>query len=216
MEGPPGPKGQHGNDGPPGERGPQGEPGMPGPPGEAPPIPAEMLLERDHPYGYRHKRDAKDEPKLKHYNSFDSTQTPINPSLFGYRNAEAKSPTNGQKKESMFDEELRNKLMTVYTSIYAIRKEMDALRKPLGTKANPARTCRDIYYSHPTFDDGMTTRSTSGPGLTASTHSIGWYWVDPNLGVTDDAIHVFCNMTAGGHTCVNADQQTSSVREKSD
>ena len=113
-----------------------------------------MLLERDHPYGYRHKRDTSD-AKLKHYNSFDSTPTPINPSLFGYRNADPKSGTNGQKKESVVDEELRNKLMTVYTAIYAMRKEMDAIRKPLGTKTNPARSCRDIYYSHPTFDDGM-------------------------------------------------------------
>jgi collagen type V/XI/XXIV/XXVII alpha len=44
---------------------------------------------------------------------------------------------------------------------------------------------------------------------------IGWYWIDPNLGVFDDAIHVFCNMSAGGHTCVNADQQTASVYFKS-
>ncbi len=53
------------------------------------------------------------------------------------------------------DDELRNKLMTVYTSIYAMRKEIDGMKKPFGTKANPARSCRDIYYAHPTFDDGI-------------------------------------------------------------
>ena len=41
--------------------------------------------------------------------------------------------------------------------------------------------------------------------------SAGWYWIDPNLGVLDDAIYVFCNMSAGGHTCVNPDQQVSFV-----
>jgi hypothetical protein len=42
-----------------------------GPPGEAPPIPPEMLLERENPFGYRHKRDV--DPKLQHYNSFSKT-----------------------------------------------------------------------------------------------------------------------------------------------
>jgi hypothetical protein len=42
-----------------------------GPPGEAPPIPPEMLLERENPFGYRHKRDV--DPKLQHYNSFSQT-----------------------------------------------------------------------------------------------------------------------------------------------
>lgn len=30
----------------------------------------------------------------------------------------------------------------------------------------------------------------------------GWYWIDPNLGVINDAIQVWCNMTAEGETCV--------------
>ena len=66
-----------------------------------------------------------------------------------------KEAINGNKKETAIDEELRNKLMTVYTSIYAMRKEIDAMSKPFGTKTNPARSCRDIYYAHPTFDDGL-------------------------------------------------------------
>jgi hypothetical protein len=39
-----------------------------------------------------------------------------------------------------------------------MRKEIDGMKKPFGTKANPARSCRDIYYAHPTFDDGIRIR----------------------------------------------------------
>ena len=35
--------------------------------------------------------------------------------------------------------------------------------------------------------------------------SPGWYWIDPNLGMRDDAVSVFCNMTGGGETCVFPD-----------
>lgn len=31
----------------------------------------------------------------------------------------------------------------------------------------------------------------------------GWFWIDPNLGCTSDAIKVFCNFTAGGQTCLH-------------
>ena len=39
----------------------------------------------------------------------------------------------------------------------------------------------------------------------------GWYWIDPNLGMPDDAIYVFCNMTGSGETCVYPDVQTSKM-----
>lgn len=32
-----------------------------------------------------------------------------------------------------------------------------------------------------------------------------WYWIDPNLGMTDDAVYVFCNITGQGETCVFPD-----------
>ena len=39
----------------------------------------------------------------------------------------------------------------------------------------------------------------------------GWYWIDPNLGMPDDAIYVFCNMTGSGETCVYPDLQSSKM-----
>lgn len=40
----------------------------------------------------------------------------------------------------------------------------------------------------------------------------GWYWIDPNLGMIDDAIYVFCNLTAQGETCVFPDVHTSQMQ----
>jgi collagen type V/XI/XXIV/XXVII alpha len=39
----------------------------------------------------------------------------------------------------------------------------------------------------------------------------GYYWVDPNLGMTDDAVKVFCSMTSGGETCVFPDVHASKM-----
>lgn len=39
----------------------------------------------------------------------------------------------------------------------------------------------------------------------------GWYWIDPNLGMADDAVYVYCNMTNAGETCVHPDIHTSQM-----
>ena len=39
----------------------------------------------------------------------------------------------------------------------------------------------------------------------------GWYWIDPNLGMPDDAIYVYCNMTGTGETCVFPDVQSAKM-----
>lgn len=35
--------------------------------------------------------------------------------------------------------------------------------------------------------------------------------MDPNLGMVDDAVKVYCNMTAGGETCVYPDVHASKM-----
>jgi collagen type V/XI/XXIV/XXVII alpha len=37
----------------------------------------------------------------------------------------------------------------------------------------------------------------------------GWYWIDPNLGMSDDAVFVYCNITGSGETCVFPDMHSS-------
>ena len=32
--------------------------------------------------------------------------------------------------------------------------ELEKMRNPIGTKGNPARTCKDLSDGHPTFPDG--------------------------------------------------------------
>jgi len=54
----------------------------------------------------------------------------------------------------------------------------------LGTKKNPAETCRDLALHDPELPDGM-------------------YWIDPNGGNSNDAIEVRCNIKKH-ETCVDA------------
>lgn len=42
-------------------------------------------------------------------------------------------------------------------------------------------------------------------------YSDGWYWIDPNLGMPDDAVFVFCNMSVSGETCVFPDIHSSGI-----
>lgn len=87
-------------------------------------------------------------------------------------------------------------LTGIYANIYVIRKEMEYLKRPMGTKENPARSCKDLFLAHTEFQNG-------------------WYWIDPNLGVPDDAIKVYCDLASSGDTCLYADEDTSQapVRE---
>jgi len=74
-------------------------------------------------------------------------------------------------------------VMQIFETIDDIRDELNEIKAPPGTKASPARTCKDIYLAYPNSTDG-------------------WYWVDPNLGVGLDGFQVWCNMTSAGETCV--------------
>lgn len=63
--------------------------------------------------------------------------------------SETKSKQKAKRKE-----DIGPKFLDMYSSIYAMRQELDRIRKPLGTKENPVRTCKDLYYGHPQFKDG--------------------------------------------------------------
>merc|ERR1712200_178797 len=37
------------------------------------------------------------------------------------------------------------------------------------------------------------------------------YWIDPHLGMSDDAVKVYCRMSTGGDSCINPDVHTSKM-----
>ena len=57
-----------------------------------------------------------------------------------------------------------------------MRIELEKMKKPIGTKNSPARSCKDLFFGHPQLKDGF-------------------YWIDPNLGMSDDAVKVKLNGT---------------------
>ena len=46
-------------------------------------------------------------------------------------------------------------LVQLFTSLRALKEEMEQMKNPIGTIKNPARTCKDLYLSHKDFKDGM-------------------------------------------------------------
>merc|ERR1712130_2125 len=164
AEGPPGLPGLEGPSGPKGTTGatgPKGDRGSSGSPGPPGP-PGELPLL---PPDILFQRDAPARPKRE-------------------ARGDAINERTRPQKDSDVD------LITVYTDIYNMRIELEKIKKPTGTRNNPARTCQDLHYGHPQMKDGF-------------------YWIDPNLGMTDDAVKVYCNMESGGETCVSPDVHAS-------
>ena len=52
-------------------------------------------------------------------------------------------------------EDLNTKLLDMYSSIYTMRQDLERIKKPQGSKENPVRSCKDLYFGHPQFKDGM-------------------------------------------------------------
>jgi collagen type V/XI/XXIV/XXVII alpha len=80
--------------------------------------------------------------------------------LFGSQAGSANTPPKAGRRrrdtKRALDEdlELTAKLAEVYSDIYNMRVELERVKKPLGTRENPVRTCRDLFYGHPHFKDG--------------------------------------------------------------
>lgn len=84
---------------------------------------------------------------MRHKRSTDvKSQDEINMEKHGYPEKDPQPDDNS--------ETLQDKLLNMYANIYIMRKEIDVIKKPLGTRKNPARTCRDLYLGHPDFQDG--------------------------------------------------------------
>ena len=188
-QGPPGAEGHiglKGAEGPGGTKGEQGLPGPPGPPGppaDAPLIPPELLF-RMQEFNMvkgpdpRVRRDAAEIP--------EEDEEILNEDEIEEKLKIEPKKNRSKKKKKVVKDEMGSKFLDMYSSIYSMRQELERMRKPVGTRENPVRTCKDLHYGHPQFTDG-------------------WYWIDPNLGMSDDAVYVFCNMTADGETCVFPD-----------
>ncbi|KAL1429207.1 hypothetical protein MTO96_016538 [Rhipicephalus appendiculatus] len=185
-EGIPGPKGVQGPAGMKGETGPPGPIGPPGPPGEGPQIPPEMLFQRD-----RHNRFKRSLEKLNISDEGDFTVT-TGTSDDNDVDEHNSTMTAEPLTEASF-EKINRTLTHIFANVYIMRREIEHIRRPVGSQPNPARSCRDLRLAHPDTSDG-------------------WYWVDPNLGASDDAVRAYCGMRAGGETCVFADEDAHSAR----
>lgn len=212
--GPAGAKGSEGVAGIKGETGLLGPPGPPGPPADAPLLPPEFLFRINGEYtkGETTKGDTKgdglsraNERMRRDIGSMlmdgedidggDYTDGDLDDLMGAVGSQRKKSVAPSAKKtksKKRTKDELEPKFLDMYTSIYSMRQDMDRLRKPTGTRENPVRTCRDLYFGHPKFGDG-------------------YYWIDPNLGMADDAIYVYCNMTAEGETCIAPDIHSATI-----
>lgn len=59
-----------------------------------------------------------------------------------------------ESDESLYKNDMNVEFMDMYMSIYSMRMQLENERKPLGNRENPAKTCRDLYYSQSQYNDG--------------------------------------------------------------
>lgn len=73
-------------------------------------------------------------------------------------------------------------LLPDWEGLDSVSNKVTNYKMQKGTKLHPARSCRDIHLSYPNLKSGQ-------------------YWVDPNEGCKDDALHVYCDFSKNA-TCV--------------
>lgn len=155
MIGPTGKPGPRGPNGSRGEMGPQGPQGSPGPPGR-PGTPGPTVLSLQ---------------KRVSINSAVQALIESNAAL---------QVENYQNTEVVLSDQNAEILQT----LRYLSSVIESIKKPMGTRDNPARFCKDLLDCRWKLADGQ-------------------FWIDPNLGCASDAIEVFCNFTAGGQTCIH-------------
>jgi collagen type V/XI/XXIV/XXVII alpha len=95
-----------------------------------------------------------------------------------------------------FTTENFNNLTNLNESLNRLEKGIIDFKKPLGSKDNPARSCRDLLLCSCSTTSSCTTIDDQMRPI-----DNGEYWIDPNQGSNIDAFKVFCNFTDGATTC---------------
>ncbi|KAL3278655.1 hypothetical protein HHI36_016192 [Cryptolaemus montrouzieri] len=187
--GPVGPIGHKGNDGPPGPPGNEGPPGPKGSEGRTGAKGEIGPLGPAGPPGPPAEMPLLP-PSVLFQNELPTRRrrSAVN-SIRDYEDITELNKKENEEEPKYEENSEQNKFLDMYNSIYTMRIDLERYKKPLGMKDNPAKTCKDLHYAHPEFKDG-------------------WYWIDPNAGMVHDAIHVFCNLTAQGETCIYPDNHT--------
>ncbi|KAL2086392.1 hypothetical protein ACEWY4_017451 [Coilia grayii] len=108
---------------------------------------------------------------------------------------EGEGANEEENEDALFlsDQPAGQDMEEVFASLSSMRGEVEGLRTPMGTFDSPARTCKELWFCHPSYKDGE-------------------YWIDPNQGCHRDAFKVFCNFTAEGETCLDPDSKFQSVK----
>lgn len=83
-----------------------------------------------------------------HLDDIETLLTPLS-KLDGtqHKKNHASSSTEGM-------EDIGPKFLDMYSSIYAMREDLENIRKPSGSRENPVRCCKDLYLGHPNYEDG--------------------------------------------------------------
>ncbi|XP_028342148.1 collagen alpha-1(V) chain-like, partial [Physeter macrocephalus] len=170
--------------GPSGPIGPPGPPGLPGPPGP------KGAKGSSGPTGPKGEAGQPGPPGLPGPPGEVIQPLPIQASRTR-RNIDASQLMDDGEGQHYMD--YADGMEEIFGSLNSLKLEIEQMKRPLGTRQNPARTCKDLQLCHPDFPDGE-------------------YWVDPNQGCSRDSFKVYCNFTAGGSTCVFPDKKSEGAR----
>lgn len=132
-----------------GEIGPAGPPGPPGPQAEPPLLPPELLFQLNEFSPTKGEDRAKRDLEM-----IDKLMDMDDDELNEFMGVTKPSGRKNGSRRKVENDDLSAQFLDMYSSIHAMRLELERIRKPLGTRDNPARSCKDLYYGHPSFANG--------------------------------------------------------------